>query len=79
MPSLPRVIMLCCAVLWQELKAHIGVGPRSPCSYPVMLLISMVPPLYFSIMNPAWEAHQARIAKNILQKSYAERLRFHRS
>lgn len=40
---------------YSELES-LPFAPQLPASYPVMFLFSMVPPLYFQVMNPRVEA-----------------------
>lgn len=43
-----------------QVLRHFDESPQLPFGYPVMILMSLVPPLWFSVMNPRLETWQVR-------------------
>ena len=43
-----------------QVLRHFDESPQLPFGYPVMILMSLVPPLWFSVMNPRLETWQKR-------------------
>jgi alkane 1-monooxygenase len=44
-----------------QILRHFDESPQLPAGYPTMVLIALIPPLWFRIMNPLLEAWEKRV------------------
>jgi alkane 1-monooxygenase len=47
-------------------------SPQMPTGYPGMMILALVPPLFFTVMNPRVVAHSARLEKTMAQNLISE-------
>lgn len=54
------------AIKRYQVLNHYDESPQLPFGYPTMILISLIPPLWFSIMNPLLSEWEEKIYRNML-------------
>ena len=44
-----------------QILRHFDQSPQMPTGYPGMMIVSLIPPLWFKIMNPEVEKHREKV------------------
>ena len=53
-----------------QILRHMDEAPQLPAGYPAMMLLALLPPAWFRVMDPVWKRSWRRILLNLRMKDY---------